>query len=120
MLKLIAALSLAIILPAHAQYGGGYSQGVNDSAQINLMKAQTEALQNYSRCLQTATESRPCQPPQPVQIPQNQPPPQNQGGFSQSVLASAQSNLMKAQADAIRAYGQCVNAKSAAACGPSP
>ena len=121
LMRVVAALIVVIVSPAHAQYVGGYSQATVDSAQIDLMKAQTEVQQNYVRCLQTASDSSPCRPPQPIQMPaQNQPTPQNRGGLAQGMLASAQTDLMKTQAQAIRAYSQCLKSKSPTACGPSP
>jgi hypothetical protein len=103
LMRVVAALIVVIVSPAHAQYVGGYAQATVDSAQIDLMKAQTEVLQNYVRCLQTASDSSSCRPPQPIQMPaQNQPTPQNRGGLAQGMLASAQSDLMKAQAQAMR------------------
>jgi hypothetical protein len=107
--------------PVQAQYTGGVGQAMNDSAQINLLKAQTQALQAYVGCVQTASAMSPCQPPRPVQATSTQVQPSpNRGGLSQAMLDSARRDLMEAQTRALNAYAQCLKTKPTGACGPPP
>ena len=69
MKKIVIAVTLAAFAaPVLGQYPSGYSEAVNDAARRDLMKAQTRALNAYSRCLET-NPSTVCGPP-----PQYQPP----------------------------------------------
>jgi len=126
------ALVLATAGSAFAQqYRGGYGQAMSDRAQVEFMNAQSEALEDYVRCLQhvpatpgsntsAGQEPSACIPPARAQIPQDQPS-QYRGGYGQATLDTARNRLLQAQAQAIRAYTQCLKAtKPPAACGPSP
>ena len=114
-------LALIITIPAYAQQNrGGYSQAMSDSAQIDLMEAQTAALKIYTRCLQTASDANKCRPPQPLQMPTQQDQPKNRGGFTQGLLDNAQRNLFAAQTQALKAYSQCLKNNPANGCGSPP
>jgi len=109
LMRMLAALILVV-------GGTAQAQDSSDSTRVDVIKAHTEALHGYVSCLQTASESSPCRPPTPMQLPaQKQPasPP------SQEMMGALQNNL-KATVDATRAYNQCLKAKSVVACGPSP
>ena len=118
---ILAIIALMVLIPTYAQqYRSGYSQAMDDSAQIDLMKAQTEALQIYTRCLGTASDASKCRPPQPLQIPTPQDQPKYRGGYSQGLLDNALRNLIAAQTQAIKAYSQCVKNNPRNGCGSPP
>ena len=70
----IVALLAAVPVPALAQqYQGGYSAAIQAQTENQLMKAQTEALQAYSLCMQATNDAAKCGPPPQVSYsPQRQ------------------------------------------------
>jgi hypothetical protein len=116
---IVAIAAASAIFSASAQYESGYSQAVLDAAQIDLMKSQAKLYGAHADCLRAASEQQPCSPPQrPDMTPSS--PAQYRGGYGQGMLDSARRDLMRAQARAFNAYGQCIKAKGPGSCGPSP
>ena len=116
----IVALIVAAPISAFAQQTERHHQAADDSILIKLMNAQTNALEEYTRCLEVSTVATPCEPPRPLQLPPTQEPLRDRAAYSEATIDSAARTLKDAEIRAIKAHAHCVTAKQSEMCGPAP